>query len=272
MLSPRNKMDYLDINRNAWDKRTDTHFVSEMYDVDGFLKGGCGLKEIELSEVGDVSGKTLLHLQCHFGLDTLSWARKGAKVTGVDLSAESIKKANELKERASLPAEFICSDVYGFEKSASSKYDIVFVSYGALNWLPDLDRWARVVATSLRDGGHLHLIEFHPTYELHCGDSYFSHKEPDINEGGAYTENSDGEVAKIATWSHPLSEVINALIANGIAIDHLNEFPFCLFDCFEDLEEREQGRFYPKNTKHSIPLLYSIKGTKKGEQGVDPNA
>ena len=266
-------MDYLDINRSAWNKRTSIHFVSEMYDVDGFLKGGCGLKEIELSEVGDVRGKALLHLQCHFGLDTLSWARKGAKVTGVDLSPESIKRANELKGETSLEAEFICSDIYEFEKLATSRYDIVFVSYGALNWLPDLDRWARVVAKSLRDGGHLHLIEFHPTYELHCGDSYFSHKEPAINEGAAYTESGGGETAKMATWSHPLSEVMNALIGNGIAIDHLNEFPFCPFSRFDDdLEEKENGRFYHKNTKHAMPLLYSIKGTKRGELGVDPNA
>ena len=177
-------MDYLELNRNAWDKRTGIHVVSEMYDVDGFLKGGCSLKEIELSEVGDVRGKTLLHLQCHFGLDTLSWARKGAKVTGVDLSPESIKQANELKRKAFLKGEFICSDIYGYEKLANPNYDIVFVSYGALNWLPDLGRWARILAKSLKDGGHLHLIEYHPVYDLHCGDSYFSQKEPDINGGG----------------------------------------------------------------------------------------
>ena len=122
-------MNYLDLNRNAWNQRTATHFSSKMYDVAGFLSGGCGLKEIELSEVGDVRGKSLLHLQCHFGLDTLSWARKGARVTGVDLSDESIQKANELKEQASLEAEFICSDVYGFKSEADSKYDIVSVSY-----------------------------------------------------------------------------------------------------------------------------------------------
>ncbi|MDC0325125.1 class I SAM-dependent methyltransferase [bacterium] len=257
-------MDYLELNRNAWDKRTGIHFVSEMYDVDGFLKGGYSLKEIELSEVDDVRGKTLLHLQCHFGLDTLSWARKGAKVTGVDLSPEAIKKANELMKAASLQGEFICSDIYDYEKLATPKYDIVFVSYGALNWLPDLDRWARIVAKSLKDGGHLHLIEFHPVYDLHCGDSYFSRKEPDINAGGAYTENCDGNKVEMATWSHPLSEVINALLRHGISIDHFNEFPFSPYNCSEDFEEREKGRFYIKNTKLKIPMLYSIKGTKKG--------
>lgn len=260
-----NHKDCLSLNRNAWDKRTGIHFVSEMYDVDGFLRGGSSLKEIELSEVGDVSGKALLHLQCHFGLDTLSWARKGARVTGVDLSPVSIKKANELKGKASLRGEFICCDVYDYESRAACLYDIVFVSYGALNWLPDLGRWARVVAKSLRDGGHLHLVEFHPAYDLHCGDPYFSQKEPAINEGAAYTENGGSETAEMVTWSHPLGEVVNALIENGIAIDHLNEFPFSPYNCFEDLEEKEKGRFYVRNTRQPVPLLYSIKGTKIGE-------
>ena len=256
-------MDYIDLNRSAWNKRTGIHFVSERYDVDGFLKGGSSLKEIEISEVGDVLGKTLLHLQCHFGLDTLSWARKGAEVTGVDLSPESIEKANELKAKASLQADFICSDVYDYEYIATPKYDIVFASYGVLNWLPDINGWARIVAKSLKVGGHLHLVEFHPAEGLYSGDSYFSHDEPDINEGGTYTENCDGETVEMATWSHPLSEVINALIGNGIAIDHLNEFPFSPYDCSEDLEEKEKGRFYVKDPKLSIPLLYSIMGTKK---------
>ena len=105
-------VDYIELNQKAWDERTSIHFRSKMYDVDGFLNGGSSLKEIELSEVRDVDGKTLLHLQCHFGLDTLSWARKGAIVTGVDFSPEAIKKANELKEWAELQGEFICADIY----------------------------------------------------------------------------------------------------------------------------------------------------------------
>ena len=257
-------MNYLDLNRNAWNQRTATHFSSKMYDVAGFLSGGCGLKEIELAEVGDVRGKSLLHLQCHFGLDTLSWARKGARVTGVDLSDESIRKANELKEQASLEAEFICSDVYSFENKSDSKYDIVFVSYGAINWLPDLGKWAQIISSNLKSGGHLHLIEFHPTYELLCGAPYFSQKEPEIHEEGAYSENRNDEAATIVTWPHPLSEIINALIGNGITIDHLNEFPFTPYDCFENLEEREPNRFYPKDGSHAAPVVYSIKGTKQG--------
>ena len=186
-------------------------------------------------------------------------------MTGVDLSDESIKRANELKKRASLDAEFVCSDVYGFKDESDAQYDIVYVSYGALNWLPDLDRWAGVVSENLKVGGVLHLIEFHPVYEFLCGDPYFSQEAPEMNEGGAYTENSDGKTARIATWPHPLSEVMNALIKSGIRIDHLNEFPFSPFECFEDLEEREKGRFYPKGEGHLAPVTYAIEGTRLGE-------
>lgn len=184
-------------------------------------------------------------------------------MTGVDLSDESIRKANELKEQASLEAEFICSDVYGFKSEADSKYDIVFVSYGAINWLPDLGKWAQIISSNLKSGGHLHLIEFHPTYELLCGDPYFSQKEPEIHEEGAYSENRNDEAATIVTWPHPLSEIINALIENGITIEHFNEFPFTPYDCFENLEEREPNRFYPKDSSHAVPVVYSIKGRKK---------
>ncbi len=258
-------MDYIELNKKAWDERTSVHFESKMYDVDGFLKGGSSLKEIELSEVGDVSGKSLLHLQCHFGLDTLSWARKGAKVTGVDFSPRAIKKAEELKAKAGIEGDFICSDIYQYEHTASPRYDIVFASYGALNWLPDLDAWGRIVSKSLMNGGHLHLIEFHPAYDLHEGYSYFSQTKPDLEEEGTYTENCSGETALMATWPHPISEVVNALTTNGIAIDHLNEFPFSPYDCFDDVEEREAGRYYVKESRHPIPLLYSIKGTKKAQ-------
>lgn len=122
-------MDYLAINKSAWNKRTHTHVASKFYDVEGFLSGKCALQEIELSEL-EVKGKSLLHLQCHFGLDTLSWARKGAEVTGIDLSSTAIEKAQELALQAGLEAEFICTDVYSTAEKVSKQYDIVFTSVG----------------------------------------------------------------------------------------------------------------------------------------------
>lgn len=256
-------MDPITINQKAWDKRTAIHVASEMYDVEGFLGGANKLKEIELGELPEVAGKRLLHLQCHFGLDTLSWARKGALVTGVDFSPVAIEKANELKEKAGLEARFICSDISEYGKTASPQFDIVFASYGALCWLPDLKDWAETVSKSLKPGGQVLLVEFHPIHDITSGYAYFHSMDPDVDEGGTYTENCPGEKMTMATWAHPLSEAINSLIDAGIRIDHVNEYPFSPHNCFDGLEEREPGRFYVSNAKHPPPLVYSIKGTKQ---------
>lgn len=219
-------MDYLNINKKAWNKRTEVHVKSEFYNVDGFLAGDSSLKEIELKELNNVSGQKLLHLQCHFGLDTLSWARRGAIVTGVDFSPAAISKANELKERANLSANFIGSDVYEYGIWVQPEFDIVFTSYGVINWLPSLEKWARTIFNSLKKGGIFYMVEFHPIFDLFCGYSYFHHEKPDLEEEGTYTENCHGEKSTLITWAHPLSDIINALIRAGIQIDSFNEFPY----------------------------------------------
>ncbi|EPJ52920.1 MAG: methyltransferase [Osedax symbiont Rs2] len=255
-------MDYIKTNKKSWDKRTEIHISSKFYDVEGFLNGKNALQEIELNELGDVSGKSLLHLQCHFGLDTLSWARLGANVTGVDLSSTAIAKAKSLSAQAGLNSHFICSDVYSFGERSQEKYDIVFVSYGALCWLPDIDKWANVVANSLKPGGTFYIAEFHPFYDILSGYSYFHNLEPDIEEEGTYTENDTGEKSTLITWAHPLSEVLNALIAAGIQITRLNEYPYSPYNCFEAMLEREKGKFYLSHKEQDIPLVYTIKGIK----------
>ncbi len=255
-------MNYLTINKKSWDSRTQTHIASKFYDVDGFIKGSSSLKEIELSELKGVKDKTMLHLQCHFGQDTLSWARKGAIVTGVDLSSEAIKQANKIKQTTQLEADFICSDIYELGVVNNKLYDIVFTSYGAIVWLPCLNKWADTIAKNLKSGGMFYMVEFHPAYDLFSGYPYFHLEQPDIEEEGTYTENCDGTKTTSVTWAHPLSDVINALIQAGIQIDRVNEFPFSPYNCFEGLEERAPGRFYLADSKHDIPLCYSIRGTK----------
>lgn len=250
--------DYLALNRRGWDLRARVHFESSFYDVAGFLAGNTSLREIELAELPDVRGKRLLHLQCHFGLDTLSWARMGAACTGVDLSPEAIRLARELAAQAQLEAEFVCSDVYGFRRQDPAPFDIVFTSYGAVCWLPDLPRWAQVVAHNLEPGGTFCMVEFHPVYDLLSGHAYFGRHEPDIEEGGTYTENGADAVARLAVWSHPLSSVVNALIGAGLRIERLNEFPFSPYDCFPGLAEREPGRFYLAPDGNDVPLVYSV--------------
>jgi len=255
-------MDYLKINKETWDKRTATHLTSDFYDVDGFLNGNSSLKQIELDELTDIKGKSLLHLQCHFGLDTLSWARKGANVTGVDLSSEAINQANILKQKTALKADFICSDVYAFGENSKQQYDIVFTSYGAVCWLPDIELWAETVASQLKPGGTFYMVEFHPIYDLISGYSYFNKTEPDLEDEETYTENAEEQSLATALWSHTLGDVVSALINVGINIQHLHEFPFSPFNCFKDMHEKQPGKFYLSHKKQNIPLVYSILGNK----------
>jgi 2-polyprenyl-3-methyl-5-hydroxy-6-metoxy-1,4-benzoquinol methylase len=212
--------------------------------------------------MNDVGGQKLLHLQCHFGLETLSWARKGAIVTGMDISPAAIKTAVEIRDETRLPGDFVCSDVYSFDRGEQPEYDIVYTSYGSVGWLPDLEAWANVIAANLRVGGIFYMAEFHPLYDLVSGFSYFHSPNPDVEEKGTYTENCTGAKTKLITWAHPLSQVVNALVKNGVRIDHLNEYPFSPYNCFPGMEEREQGRFYIDYSGHDIPLVYTIKATK----------
>ena len=153
---------YMEANRRSWDARTPTHFGSRFYDVDGFRAGASSLNSIEVEEVGDVDGKSLLHLQCHFGMDTMSWARLGARTTGVDFSEEAISRARSLSEELDIDAKFVVSNVYDLPDVLDGRFDVVFTSYGVLTWLPDLDRWAEVVAHFLEPGGFFYIVDGHP--------------------------------------------------------------------------------------------------------------
>ena len=255
-------MNYLEMNREGWDRRADAHYESAFYDVSGFLAGKTSLREIELSELTQVADRTLLHLQCHFGLDTLSWARLGARCTGVDISPVAIKKAIQLSEQANLDTNFVCADVFSYTRDEDDPFDIVFTSYGVVCWLPNLDLWAEIVSSNLAIGGTFYMVEFHPIYELLAGYSYFTNEMPDVEEEGTYTENGTDVKAMLATWAHPLSSVLNALVNSGIAIRRVNEFPFSPYNCFEGMEEREPGRFYLTHKGHDVPIVYSIMGNK----------
>ena len=255
-------MDYININKEAWNKRTKVHVDSKFYDVDAFKSGKSSLNNIELEQLGSVAGKSLLHLQCHFGQDTLSWARLGAKVTGVDLSTEAIEQANKLKSELALDAKFIADDIYNFGEHNQEQFDIVYTSYGVLCWLPDLTRWAQLIADSLTIGGELHLVEFHPFNDLLSGYSYFPQGDPDVEDEGTYTENCDGETSTVVTWPHSISEVINALISAGLNIELFNEHRYSPYDCFEGLEYVPERGFEMKCKAQQVPLVYSIKARK----------
>jgi SAM-dependent methyltransferase len=258
---------FYEINRQSWNLKTRIHRKSDFYDLAGFKAGDLSLKEIELEEVGDVNGKSLIHLQCHFGLDTLSWARLGANVTGVDISDESIATAQALADELNLDATFVRSNVYDVPEIINDTFDIVYVSYGAVNWLDSIEAWARIVASLLKPGGAFHLIEFHPV-NFSMGskgcieDSYFNTPEP-VDTLSEVTYAGENKVPhRTIEWNHSLSEIINALIASGLELKYLNEFPYQVYDCFPDMMEIAPGRWVYKAIGPRIPYMYSLKAVK----------
>lgn len=256
-------MDYLIINKKAWDAKTKAHVKSSFYDVPAFKEGKNTLNDIEMKALGDVSGKRLLHLQCHFGLDSMSWARLGAEVTGVDLSSVAIDQARLLSESCNIPASFVCDDVMNYMQQPR-EFDVVFTSYGAICWLPDIKAWAQGVARQLKPGGTFFMAEFHPVYDLIVGYPYFHQAEPDIEEEAVYTENKTGhEKQTIAVWSHPLGDVLSALLEAGLVIQSFEEFNYSPYDCFDDMEEGAAGQFCIKHNGQDVPLVYALKAIKK---------
>ena len=136
---------YIEINRQSWNNRVETHLKSDFYNLEGFLKGKTSLNDIELRLLGDIAGKTILHLQCHFGQDTISLSRLGGRCTGIDLSDKAIDAARRIAAAADADADFICCDIYDLPNHLDKKFDLVFSSYGTIGWLPDLDQWAGIV-------------------------------------------------------------------------------------------------------------------------------
>lgn len=262
---------YFKANRSHWDAMTAVNFQSDFYDVPGFLKGRSSLRPIELEALGElVKGKRLLHLHCHFGQDTLSWARMGAQVTGIDLSPAAIDKARELAEETGLSAEFICCNVYDLAEYLEGDYDIVFASYGVIGWVPDVARWVRVGAQFLKPGGTMYLAEFHPYIWMFDGQfkeiqyAYFNRGV--ISEPSAHSY-ADPETALGAElmqhgWNHPLSDVTQAFLAAGLRITNLEEFDYSPWPCFPGLREDQPGEWVFEHFGRKIPYVYAISATR----------
>src|ERR1700689_736931 len=157
----------LKANLDAWNQMARIHAASRGYRLGEVKAGGNVVKPIELREGGDGRGKSLLHMQCHFGLDTMSWARLGAKVTGVDFSDDAIALARSISDELKIPARFIQSNIYDAPAVLDEQFDIVFTSYGALCWLPDITRWAQVAASFVKPGGFFFIGGFHPLAMMH---------------------------------------------------------------------------------------------------------
>ena len=259
---------FLSANQKLWDQWTAEHEKSPFYDLEGFKRGKDRLHSIELSELGNVSGKSLLHLQCHFGMDTLAWARRGAIVTGMDLSEKSIELARSLSEELNIPAKFVCSDIYQLPENLSGEFDIVFTSYGVLHWLKDLPQWAKIIAHFLKPNGIFYIVEDHPTFRMFTTEDettikldnpYFYSEEPyHLEMTGSYATDNQGEKVSFYMWDHGIGEVITSIIDAGLTIEFLHEFPYAARAKFPFMEQSEDGWWRLPDKYVQIPFLFSL--------------
>lgn len=258
---------HFETNKSLWNKKTPIHEKSKFYDLEGFKAGKNMLTTIETKTLGNhVNGKSLLHLQCHFGLDSMSWSRMGAKVVGVDFSEEAINLARKINQENQLDAEFICCNVYDTRKYISKKFDIVFTSWGTIGWLPDLSAWAKVIADSLKPNGVFYIAEFHPVIWMFDDDfkeiiyPYESNKNViEIELEGTYA-NKEAEIKhKEYSWNHSLSKVMTALIQEGLEIEMFQEHNFSPYNVFDKMIEVEKGKFQLEKHNGLLPMSYEIK-------------
>jgi SAM-dependent methyltransferase len=266
---------FLAENRELWDDWTEVHETSEFYDLEGFRRGGKRLRDYELDEIGDVTGLSLLHLQCHFGIDTLAWARLGARVTGVDFSPRAIALARRLATELGLQARFVESDIYRLSDVLDEQFDLVYTSRGVLGWLPEVRPWADVVARHVAPGGRFYIAEIHPVMqafenenvargELRLEYPYWEHRDPlAFPVHGSYADRT-AEIRATTEygWDHSLGEVVTALVEAGLTIESLREYPFLDWK-LDFLVEGADGRWrFPPETKGELPLMFSLLASK----------
>lgn len=260
---------YLHTNRQLWDARVGPHLESGFYDLDGFRNGKTSLNPIDLELLGNVQGLKILHLQCHFGQDSLSLCRIGAEVTGLDFSPKAIEAARLLAADLNLNARFVCADVYDAAAQVGEPFDLVFTSYGVLGWLPDLDRWAKVISASLKPGGELVLLEFHPAIWMFDDEfrnlkySYFQREAIMEMETGTYADPNAPLQLESICWNHGLAAVFQALQKAGMELIQFNEYDFSPYPVFKNVIETTAGKWQIRGLEGILPMVYGLKARKR---------
>jgi SAM-dependent methyltransferase len=262
---------YIQSNRELWNAWTRAHVKSKFYDVDGFKRGDNRLDAVVRAGLGDVRDKSLLHLQCHFGLDTLNWARLGARVTGADFSEEAIATARALAREIGVDAHFVCANLYDLPNALEGQFDIVFTSHGVLSWLPDLNAWARVIAHFLKPGGLFFIAEAHPTAyifddehpdDLRVRYPYFHSDEPGQSPvHGSYADRDAAIDAVEYWWAFSIGDVINALARAGLRIEELREYPYNAWQFFPFMIQDADGWWRLPDRFPPLPLMFALKAT-----------
>ena len=267
----------IEANRTLWNRWAGMHVPSAFYDADGFVADLAErpFDRIVAALVGDLTGQRALHLQCHFGMDTLRLALLGAQATGVDFSAEAIAAARELSDRAGIPATFVESDVTDLPADVpEGAFDLIFTSYGAISWLPDLEPWAKMIASRLAPGGLFKVADMHPflwVFDEEAGDfgltahySYFQTDALEWQEFGSYAAPSDEYVGTSHSWQHTFEEIVGVLVGAGLVIEQIREFPLLAWQHSPSMVEREPGLYGQADGAVPLPLMFTLTARKPG--------
>jgi len=261
---------YFKVNQALWEEKTSHHAKSKFYDVPAFKAGKNSLNFIELEALGPVEGKSILHLQCHFGQDSISLARMGAQVTAMDFSKNAIALGRSLNEELGQSVKFIETNIYDLKDKLTDQFDIVFTSYGVINWLPDLKEWASIINHYLKPGGTFYTVEFHPALFMYEWDplrlefDYFERKEPYLEVvEGSYADQKAPIKSEEYFFPHSIGETLQPLVNTGLKLKEFKEYPFSTYNCFPNMIEIAPGKYTLKIKDVTFPHLFSIKMSKE---------
>jgi len=263
-------------NLRLWEGWTDVHMNGSDYDVAGFIADPASrpFDWVTREVVGDVAGKRLLHLQCHIGIDTVRFALAGATdVTGVDFSPKAISAAQSIAAETGVSASFVVADVTELPEGVPlESFDVAFTSYGTIMWLPELDRWARGIASRLAPGGVFHIIDVHPFLTvfddfapeppLRVHYPYFAREPLYFKEQGSYADRDADFSADSYAWQHTMSEIVGALIGAGLRVRELREYPVIAWKALEFMVADDDGLWRLPPGTGDIPLMFAMTAEK----------
>lgn len=267
---------YTTDNLANWDDRVAIHAASDLYAIDRLVSDPDHLSSIVVFDreyLGDVSGKTLLHPQCHIGTDTLSWAKLGASVTGIDFSGAALEVARDAGSQLGVDARFIESELIASPDVLKDTFDIVYTGVGAICWMPGIDQWAETMATFTRPGGTFYIREGHPVlwaldYEreddlLSITEHYFEQGRPSTwQDSETYAGEGTLEHVTTHSWNHGLGEIFTALTNSGFVIDIFEEHRFLEWQALPHMVEVDGVWVLPEAQRDLVPLMYSLRATK----------
>jgi len=269
---PTEDVEAFEWNRVSWDERVLAHWESEMYrrHADALRAGGHGLDDSMISRVGELHGKSLIHLQCHMGMETLGWTRLGARAVGVDFSGRAIERAEHLRDELGLDTRFFEANVYDAPAVIGETFDVVFVSIGSICWLPDIARWARVVSAMLEPGGMLLMNDVHPmlsTLDDAAGEPGLALRYPYLDsprmifdDDGSYADTEKSFVHRqTAQWVHPLGDTVTSLVEAGLRIELLEESARCVWPALKAMEETSEHTWeLPEPWRGRLPASFTL--------------